>query len=212
MEEKLEEALKTVKEGCNGKGFDEDSYLSACEYLVDHKDELTQRVYIQLPGGLGGNYDTQWNHIKQNSESRCSCGNERVILPRNPRTKYEPSDLGEIVVSLSNEVYLKPVGGDKESTYIKLWIKGDMLAFLQEPFAPLVVSMDMFSIKGFGLKQLEDVLSKNTEKPVLKMGKENVSVFAINKVDTKAKTVTITPDKAVELYSPETDKDTHECK
>lgn len=211
MNAKLEEALQTVRTGWSQKTFDEASYLAALEYLAEHRGELTQRVYVQLPGGLRGNSDPRWNRIKENSESRCGCGNERIILPGNPRSEYVPSDLGEVVVSPDNAVYLKPVGGDKASTYLKLWIKGDGLVFMEEPFAPLVLTPDIFSTKGYKLERLAEVLTRQKKPPVFIIGKEKSPIFAITAVDAVAKAVKVTPDKAVESYNPDNYKDAHSC-
>ncbi|MEK6863767.1 MAG: hypothetical protein AABX27_00575 [Nanoarchaeota archaeon] len=211
MDEKLKKALETVRIGLSQETSDASAYLSACEYLAQHREELTQRVYVQLPGGLRGNSDPRWDKVRENSESRCGCGNERVIFPGNPRTKYEPSDLGEIVISPENAAYLKPVGGDKESAYVKLWIEGDSLAFMCEPFAPLVLTPDIFSTKGYKLEQLAEVLPKQKKPPVFAIGREKAPIFGINAVDVAARNVTITLDKAVESFNPDNYTDAHAC-
>ena len=199
----IEDALSVIK-----KPADEAQYLAACEYLVQNRSSLTYPVYINFPGGLISNADTRWDGIKAGSEERCGCGNERVINPGNPRTVYEPSSLGFVVVSQGHNVYLKPVGGDKESTYMKLWIQEGALAYMDLPFAPLVMTMDLFSTPAFKLDRLAEVLPKQSKPPVMRMGNKT-PVFAINSVDLSAQSVTITPDRGVEIFNPDTYVDAH---
>ena len=199
-----EDALSAVKNPAS-----EAQYLAACEYLVQNRNSLTYPIYINLPGGLTSNTDSRWDGIKAGSEERCGCGNERVIKPGNPRTVYEPSSLGFVVVSQGHNVYLKPVGGDKESTYMKLWIQEGALAYMDLPFAPFVMTMDLFSTPAFKLDMLAEVLPEQTKPPVMYRGKEKTPVFAISAVDAVSQSVTITPDKGVETFDPDTYVDAH---
>ncbi len=216
--DKLQESLQVVRT-VNSKGLseklNETTYRSALENLIAHKNELTQRIYFQIPGGLRGNSDPDWNKVKEQTESRCGCGNERVILPGNPRTKYEASELGSVAVSPKNEVYLKPIGGNKESTYVKLSVHKEGLGIMEQPFVPLVFTPDIFSINSFGLEKLADATAKQAEKklkpPIFVTGKEKVPIFAINNVDPKSRTVTITPDRAVESFNPDEYQNQHSC-
>lgn len=207
----LERALSIIKADYSKTPFDEEAYLGACTYVADHRDELTQRVFFDLPGGLSGNTDPKWDYVKKHSDERCGCGNERTFLPGNQRTEYQPSDIGEIIVSPDNEVYLKPVGGDKTSTYLKLWIEEGGMAFMGDPFAPFVVTPDLFTTKAYDLEKLEEVLPDQPTPPVMVHGKEKTPLFAINAVDAAAKKVTITPDMDVEGFNPDTYKDGHGC-
>src|SRR3989338_7999963 len=164
MFQSINEALQVVK-NIDGQPFDETLYLEACEYLVENRNSLTHRIYINLPGGLSGNTDPRWNKVKEGSDERCGCGNERVVLPGNQRTTFEVSESGAVIVSPENAVYLKPVGGDKASTYMKLWVEDGALAFMSDPFAPLVLTLDIFSNKGYKLDMLAEVLPKQTKPP-----------------------------------------------
>lgn len=190
----------------------EDDYLLACGYLVEHRDQLTQRVFINLPGGLRGNSSPAWDAVKAGSQERCSCGNERVIIPLNPRTEYEASSAGAVVVTKNTPVYLKPVGGDKTSAFVRLDIEQAAVTFLEDPFAPIVLTPDIFSTKGYKLKQLADVMPNQPAPPVFirKFAGVSIPIFAINVVDPSTETVTITPDAAVEVFNPDTLPD-HEC-
>jgi hypothetical protein len=188
----------------NQQDSSSNDYRLACEYLIDHRDELQQRIFIILPGGLGGNSDSEWEAVKSGSDERCSCGNERVITPLNPRTEFEAASV-QLVIKPGKPVYLKPVGGDKISAYLCLEIKGEALTFFEDPFAPLVLTMDLFGTKGYELQQLADVLPGQPKPPVFKrvLGGTPVPIFAINAVDVGSNTVTITLDSAVEAFNPE---------
>ena len=199
----VQDAIATIRDSSNSS----EEYLLACEYLANHRGDLQQRVFICLPGGLMGNDDSVWDRVKAGSEERCSCGNERVFVPLNPRTTYEASST-QLTVQPGKSVYLRPVGGDKASAYVRLEIEQDALTFMDDPFAPFVLSADLFSTKGFKLDNLAEVLPKQTTPPVFVQGK--TPIFAINVVDLASSTVTITPDAAVEGFDPDEVPD-HDC-
>jgi len=211
MKQRLQTALDYVRNVSSSQPLDELTYRTRCEYLIDHASELPCQVFINLPEGLFGNTDPKWDKVRAGSKERCSCGNERVIVPSNPRTKYEPSTLGQIVVSGKAGVYLRPIGGDKASAYFKLWIESGGLAFINDPLAPPVFNVDIFSIKGYALDKLAEVLPKQTKPPVMvkPVGDHKVPVFAINSVDVKAQTATVTPDANVEVFNPDDYPDSH---
>ena len=211
MDPRLAEAMSYVRDIANVSPFDETKYRTECEYLVDHVAELPCHIFINLPGGLSGNQNPEWDKVKAGSVERCSCGNERTVVPSKPRTKYEPSTSGPVVVSGEEGIYLKPIGGDKASAYFKLWVENNALAFMDDPLAPLLLSMDIFSTKGFALDKLAEALSRQT-KPAFMMkpiGDHQIPVFAINSVDVEAQTATITPDANVEIFNPDECPDGH---
>ena len=184
---------------------EEPEYMIACQHLVAHKTELTQRVFIDmlLPDQA----------IINGSMARCNCGVERVIVPEHLRTDFQPSAAGSVVVSAESPVYLKPIGGDKRSAYLVLRIEQGALTFLQDPCAPFVLTADLFGSKGYRLDELEKVIAQNEKPPIWMQGIEKdvrVPVFAINTVDAQAGTVTITPDIDVESFDPEALPD-HAC-
>ncbi len=186
-------------------------YLSACEFLVEHRGDLRQRVFICLPGGLSGNHNNAWNAVKTGSQERCSCGNERVIIPLSPRTEFEAAS-DQLVVSPGKRVYLKPIGGDKASAYVCLDVEDKALTFLEDPFAPFVLTLDIFSSKGYKLEQLADVLPTQLKPPVFvrKFAGAATPIFAINAVDMKSNAVTITLDVDVEAFNPD-ELPSHTC-
>lgn len=212
MNERLQETLNYVRNIAQIQPFDEEKYRKACEYLVDHSSELPCQVFIEIPGGLSGNQNTDWDNVRAGSTERCDCGNERVIIPSNPRTEYEPSTSGKIVVNGQEGIYLKPIGGDKASTYFKLWIQDGALAFMPGPFAPLVFSMDLFVTKGYKLDMLAELLPTEPEPPIMitTVGKHKIPVFAINSVDLESESVTLTPDANVENFNPDDHPHHHE--
>ncbi len=203
----VQEAIEALAKNTCGDNV----YLQACEFLVSNRDQLTYGIYINLPGGLRGNSDSTWDQVKAGSEERCSCGNERVIMPLNIRREFSLSSLEPIIISPGMEVYLKPVGGDLASTYFKLWIENEGLAFMGNPFAPLVFSFDLLSTKGYTLEMLAEALPAQPKPPVMMTGKK-IPVFVINSVDLETSSVTISLDDAVESFDPPSESGLkHEC-
>lgn len=213
MDAQMTAALATVRTAGRTAPFDEQAYLDACTYLAEHRDQLPYRVFIDLPGGLSGNSDPRWARVKELTAERCSCGNERTILPLNPRVEYVRSEAATLVVAKGAKVYLKPLGGDKASTYMELEIidtpKGPAITFQSDPFGPLLLSMDMFSTQGFMLSQLAEVLPKQTQPAVMFNGNPKTPLFAIDAADPVAGTLTIALDKDVETFDPSTWQDPH---
>lgn len=211
----MAEAVKHITDVGYKEG--EDAYRDACEFLVDHRGELTQQVYIDLPGGLSGNTDPAWTKVKDESEARCGCGNERVILPENPRIKFEPSPNGPQVMNAEKPVvYLKPKGGTKASTYCTLTFHPDerCLEYMMEPFAPLVFTPDIFSRPGWKLDDLVEPVSRHRDDNplVIKHSKYKMPICALNAVDNgSTPSVTITPDKDVELLTEKEPDSDHAC-
>lgn len=198
--------MQTALQLAKDPDADAQAYREALEYLVDHRDELTHRIYICLPGGLVGNQDSVWEKVKSGSEERCSCGNERVIMPASLRTEFESGNQ-QVVVAAGAPVYIRPAGGDLESCYMQLDVEEGALTFLTEPFAPLVLTMDIFSRKGYPLEQLAEVVDK---RPTMLEGKHKTPLFQIVAVDALAGTVTIELDKDVEAFDPDKEKKRHD--
>ena len=202
-------ALKIQKE--NKK---DDNWRRAVEYVLDHRDQLTHNVYIILPSDEGqwGTENPIWDKIKSGSESRCGCGAERVIMPLNPRTTFESS--GKKVVVSTTTIYIRPIGGDKESCVLSVEIIADKNYFhwLHEPLAPMVISIDMFSKKRVYLDKLKEAMKKSEEKPVFMAGyKSNpeIPIFSITEVDLDNKTVEIELDALMEIFDPDKEVDRH---
>jgi len=205
MNQTLVEALAELQGLAESRPINVERYRALCEVIIDHRNELTHRVYINTPD----NIDPRWARVRENSDSRCGCGCDRVILPGNPRKTLEAAAGEPMVLSQDgNKVYLKSVGGDKSSTHMALWIEASdegekMLCFTSNPFAPFVLSVSMFSTPGFKLSKLAEVLPKQTKPPVMVSGKEETPLFAILAVDPDAGTVTISLDRAVECLTKE---------
>jgi len=199
----LQTALRVAK---NPNG-DMSAYREALEYLVEHRDELKYRVFIVLPGGLGGNSDPVWDKVKNGSDERCSCGNERTIMPSNPRTVYEAGT--KVTLKRGDRVYLRPIGGDRESAYVRFENDDEALTFILDPCAPLVFSMDLFSTQGWRLEKLAGIAGPEA---ILNFVKNNVKtpIARFDSVDLAAGTVTIELDKDIETFDPDTEKPRHD--
>lgn len=213
MDARMTEALAVVRDAGKDAPFDEGAYLAAVTYLVDHRDALPYRVFIDLPGGMSGNADPRWARVKELTESRCNCGNERTILPLAPRTVYERSSSAPLTVRKGDRVYLKPVGGDKASTYIMLEIVdahgGPAFTFMSDPFSGSLNFAELFNAQGYMLAQLAEVLPRQKEPAVMFAGRSKTPLFALDSADAEAGTVTIALDKDVEAFDPSTWKAPH---
>lgn len=198
----IHSALAVVK---NPNG-DMTAYRAALEFLVDHRGDLKQNVYIVLPGGLCGNSDPAWQKIKAGSDERCSCGNERVIVALNPREKFLTRNQ-TVLISPTTPAYLRPIGGDRESCYMKVEIEEGALTFLNAPFAPIVLTADLFVRTGYPLAKLAMVVD---QKPTLFTGKQNTPLFQIVAVDQTAGSLTIDLDQDVETFDPDKEKPRHQ--
>ncbi len=108
-------ALSIAKDS---RGSNETAYREALEYLIDHRDELKSRVFVLLPGGMTSNTDPTWNKVRENTDSRCGCGNERTLMPLNTREKYEPGET--LKVGYKDQIHIRPKGSDKESCVVRV--------------------------------------------------------------------------------------------
>lgn len=181
------------------------SYRQALEFLVDRRADLRQRVYIVLPGGLSGNSDLAWHKVRTGSDQRCSCGNERVIVPLIQREQFQSSQK-TVLVSESVAVYIRPIGGDRESCYMKVEIVKGVLTFRSEPFASFVLTTNLFTRKEYPLAQLQRLVDR---KPTMYTNKRKTPLFQIVEVDLAAGTLTIDLDMDVETFDPDKEKPRH---
>lgn len=110
-------ALSIAKDS---RGSNETAYREAVEYLIDHRAELKSRVFVLIPGGMTSNTDPTWDKVRQNTASRCGCGNERTLLPLHVREKYEPGET--LKVGYKAQIHVRPKGSDKESCVVRLEI------------------------------------------------------------------------------------------
>lgn len=214
MDEKITRAIGIVSGAGKSRPFDETEYLEACTYLAENRDKLPHKVFIGLPGGLSGNDDPRWARVKSLTKELCGCGNERVILPLNQRTAYERSSAPTVTVSAAKKAYVKPVGGDKASTYLMLEIvdssKGPAFAFMADPFGPLILTPDFFAPKGYVLADIAKAIAGQEHPAVMFSGSEKIPLFAIESVDAEAGTMTIALDRGVEAFDPDTWQDAHD--
>lgn len=120
-------ALSIAKDS---RGSDETAYREAVEYLIDHRAELKSRVFVLLPGGFTSNTDPTWDKVRQNTTSRCGCGNERTLMPLSVREKYEPGDT--VKIGYKDQIHVRPKGSDKESCVVRV----EVLSFEDKPGEP----------------------------------------------------------------------------
>lgn len=211
MKAGLEAAVSYVR-NVTAENYDEARYLDACTEIVRNRAHLSSKVFIILPGSRRGNTDERWAEVKAGSTERCGCGNERMVLPLDLRETFQPS-AREIVVSKDQKIDLKPVGGDKASTYVRLWIESKSLAFMADPHAPFVFSMSLFLQPAYSLAKLAEVLPKQTNSLVMTKteGEKKVPVFAIKSVDVDNETATLILDEAVEVGDLDDNASSHNC-
>lgn len=100
------------------RGSHETKYREALEFLIDHRSELKSRLFVLLPGGLTSNTDPTWDKVRQNTDSRCGCGNERVLLPINVRETFEAGE--PMTLGYKDKIHVRPKGSDKESCVVRL--------------------------------------------------------------------------------------------
>lgn len=195
----IDEAIKLV----NSYDETEDKRLEAAEYLVNNRDKLVQRVFFSISGELHSNTDPKWDVVKANSQERCSCGNERVIIPVGLREKYQPSSISHVLGD-GNELAFKPIGGEQESTYVHIEIEDEAMKYVLDPYAPFILTMDIFSTKRITLSNLVTILAKGEPVLIYFRNKElAVPVFEITSVDLQSGTLTVVPDVAIEAFVPE---------
>jgi len=201
----LQTALDIVRQ----RNGDPDRYHEALEYLVDHRDQLKYRIFIVLPGGRTSNLDPSWDKVKAGSVERCDCGNERTIMPTNPRADYLKGTM--LTLKPGESAYLRPVGGDRESTYAHLTNDADLKAvtFLMNPFADFVLTLNLFDgPKGFLLTTLADAAGP---KGRLYMPQEDtrIPLLRFEAVDLETGIVTIELDQDIENFDPDKEKPRH---
>lgn len=215
----IQDALAFLSDGLKIKKHEE--RLQAYAFLAQHADELTHRVYVDMPRlgvTVSESFLPMWNDVWNASQPRCSCGYERLIHPGKPREEFEPSS---VFITLSKkegldageELFLIPVGGDRQSTLVSLQIEGPNLLITDDPFAPLILSPDMFDQKGADLREI-DVMWKERGDPSIDpifmrpfrnlAGRiYSVPIFAIKSLDLETSTMVIELDASIEVYRPD---------
>lgn len=167
------------------------TYREAIEYLIDHRDELQRRVYITLPSGRSR---LAWQKVTDNSLPRCSCGNERIIMPANPRTDFDP--LYTVRIEPGNRMYLRPIGGDLQSA-AQFDYDGKALIYQLDPFA----EEKDHAVNGWQVDGLPEAVGPGG---VFALTVNGVStpIFRINSVDPKTGVITAELDKDIDNFNP----------
>lgn len=177
-----------------------EKYKQACEFLIDNREYLKGPVPIFVSGKNQRSGDSLWEKITKGSEEACGCGEERKIVPLTPLVseEYIPADGEDLAITLGEKVYLRPIGGVKESTFVEMAVKEDRLEMLAKPFAPLLISPDMFG-NGYKLNNLSSAVERNDKPMELRIDK--AAICAITAVDAEAPQVSIRLAKGVEVCS-----------
>jgi len=199
--------IRQVREEITEK--DPELYRLACVTLAEGRDDLTQSVYITVPGGDRNANDPLWSTVLTGSESFCSCGTLRVIRPSKLRMEYEPSKT-EIVFSPEHKTYLRPIGGDKSTALLQLTVVGERLTILEEPFRQVTLDFLLWGGQtGANLTTIVSALEAQSGVLVVTDRKTGQPIFKFTAVDMKARTVTVTLDRAIEAFDPDTEEHQH---
>lgn len=193
-----------VREGIAEK--DPELYRLACVTLAEDRDDLTQSVYITVPGGDRNADDPLWSAVLAGSESLCSCGTPRVIRPGKLRKEFEPSE-SEIVFSFEHKTYLRPIGGDKSSALLQLTVVGERLTILEEPFRQVTLDFLFSGQPGANLTKIAKAIETGSKTQLVHDRKTGQPIFTFKSVDLQARTVTVTLDRAIEAFDPETEEE-----
>jgi len=210
----LETALQAISAGPHN---DEEVFRLAAEYLVDHRDLLKHRVFIDIPdpnGRLTTNLDAKWTKIKEGSTARCACGNERIIMPLTMRSEFVGIIGEQIVLTVGQQIYIKPLGGDKQSTYLNLVMvkkNGDLYAALYiNPFDQMINLTTIFD--GPSAVRVPELIEEAQEDGdlVLYMHDSNFEIPILKFVGATKDSLSIRLDTAVEAFQPETARLRHQ--
>lgn len=168
-------------------------YREAIEHLIDHRDELKRRIYVEISPSMKADTNPDWDKVRAGTKPICNCGNERVILPGTVRSEYEPGQ--GALVELDKHLSVRPVGSDKESCVAELSITtmfGDepRLLMTANPYAPGV--LPMLSTQACKLSDLKSGLRMKEN--------DGVPILEIGEIDVEKRTMKVTLDKDMEAF------------
>ena len=165
--------------------------------MIDHRDKLQHMVFLRIPVKQGEICGFEWRKVKANSLLYRL--NERVIVPRLPRTEFSPSPTGSFTLSEEKPVFLKPVFSNLLSTFVRLDLRKKKLTMTEDP---LVV--DSFAVCG-ELSMFAKIFENQVKPPVIMRQFAGIRspLFAVCAVDTETNSVTIMPDSGMRIFDPE---------
>lgn len=181
-----------------------------CEIIAAHRDQLTYRVFIHLPGGMNGNDDPSWAAVKAASTELCGCGNERMIEPTTMRSKFVPSETAPVTMGLGDTVYIRPVGAPVNAAYTKFHIEklGDVVAWTVMD-NPMFMVFDIMSLlsgpDSYALQGLDEAIANEPDRLVVLKHDGKIPLIGLTGVDLDVSTVTFLLDAAVEVFDPDTE-------
>ncbi len=186
------------------------TYRLMCEIIAAHRDQLTYRVFIHLPGGMNSNNDPSWAAVKAASTELCGCGNERMIEPTTMRSEFVPSETTPVTMGLGDTVYIRPVGAPVNAAYTKFHIvKLDDVVVWTILDNPMFMAFDIMSLLsgpcGYTLPDLDKVIARKSDHLVVLKNDGKIPLIGLTGVDLDASTVTFLLDAAVEVFDPDTE-------
>ncbi len=209
----VQEAMKVARQSCDpveSVGMDVEKLRAACEYLVERRSELKELVFVQLP--RQAREGVSWDKFRAGAIQRCRCDKDWMIKPAGIRSNYEAAEV-PVVLTSNKKVYLKPAGADNSSAYISLCVESDVVTFDDLPLAPktheqqadkifAALGLPLLSTKSYALSDVSRVLGEG-EKLIwtLGLGPDAPPLFELKSVNLDNLTITIVPDKDVEVFT-----------
>lgn len=188
------------------RGSDNPEYRKAIGYLISHREEIPHRVFVLLPGGLRSNANPAWDAVKAGTESRCGCGNDRVLLPANIREEYRTGSA--VVLALGSVLHIRPRGGNKESCALRAELgrladdeKVYGLRLVVDPFGPLNMRafLDVLAPSAYSLVELVNLLPQGLFLNKSE-GSVKVPILQVTAIDLLAPSVTLLLDQDMDLF------------
>jgi hypothetical protein len=128
----------------------------------------------------------------------------RATLSDNTRKRFEPSGKRVSVSSLVS-VFLRPAGkdgGDRSSVYMKVWVRDEMIAWMEQPLVKRDPLERLSSTRQFNLCDIAGALRRQSRPMIVTFGQERLPMFAIVEANVHDQTVRIELNRAVELCDP----------
>ena len=116
------------------------------------------------------------------------------------------SDDTSLVLSAGEVAYLRPVGGDKTSTHMKITIEGSALVIFAHPFAEITIAAVMDLMKGlpaYSLSKLDQDLRRGKSPIPVNVRETDALLFMITSVDVTQGRMTFFLGEGVELIRDE---------
>jgi len=139
------------------------------------------------------------------------------ILKMEKEIKFEPSEIGELTLFEGETIYIKPLEGDKESTYLEVeMVKGhkgireEIRPFSSEFNLPAILNIAAYvfggKVKLLSMETLDEYLISGKSYIIALRDKKDenkppIHLYRIQSVDLDKHTATFVFDKGVAPYS-----------